>query len=195
MTGFTFDAKAALKAAQGRHNHPNRPNRPNGNISKGAGLGGFGRLGTERVPNHEIAPGELAREAYQERAATRNFSERQHRADAEEMDSRMRGNAPNTSSARADGLELDPDAGAYLDRMRLDGLATYGAMASAMGWGATRAWRAEAKLCAAGLVRYHEGRAVLPEGGRHDRVSAGDCSAGAGASCLEIWARSGARAV
>ena len=54
-------------------------------------------------------------------------------------------------TARADGL--DPDAGAYLDRLRLDGPATYGAMASAMGWGATRAWRAEAKLRALGLVQ------------------------------------------
>jgi len=61
--------------------------------------------------------------------------------------------------ARADGL--DPDAGAYLDRLRLDGPATYGAMASTLGWGATRAWRAEAKLRAAGLVRMGEqGRAV-----------------------------------
>ena len=61
--------------------------------------------------------------------------------------------------ARADGL--DPDAGAYLDRLHLHGPATYGAMASAMGWGATRAWRAEAKLRAAGLVVYCEGRAVV----------------------------------
>ena len=60
--------------------------------------------------------------------------------------------------ARADGL--DPDAGAYLNRLNLHGPATYGAMASAMGWGTTRAWRAEAKLRAAGLLVYDEaGRA------------------------------------
>ena len=67
---------------------------------------------------------------------------------------------------RADGLEAD--AGAYLDRLRLHGPATYGAMAAALGWGATRAWRAEAKLRAAGLVRMGElGRAetVPPRGG------------------------------
>ena len=52
--------------------------------------------------------------------------------------------------ARADGLE--PDAGAYFDRLRLHGPATYGAMASTLGWGATRAWRAEATLRAPGLV-------------------------------------------
>lgn len=60
--------------------------------------------------------------------------------------------------ARADGL--DPDACTYRDRLRLHGPSTYGAMASAMGWGATQAWRAEAKLRAAGLVEYREGRAV-----------------------------------
>lgn len=59
--------------------------------------------------------------------------------------------------ARADGLE--PDAGAYLDRLRIHGPATYGAMAAALGWGATRAWRAEAKLRAAGLVVYCDGQA------------------------------------
>ena len=67
--------------------------------------------------------------------------------------------------ARADGL--DPDAGAYLDRLRLHGPATYGAMASTLGWGATRAWRAEAKLRALGLVRMGElGRAVPTERGK-----------------------------
>lgn len=59
---------------------------------------------------------------------------------------------------RVDGLE--PDAGAYLDRLRLHGPATYGAMASAMGWGATKAWRAEATLRAAGMVEYSEGQTV-----------------------------------
>lgn len=68
-----------------------------------------------------------------------------------------------TPPARADGL--DPDAGAYLDRLRLHGPATYGAMASAMGWGATRAWRAEAFLRAAGLVVYCDGKAKAIERG------------------------------
>lgn len=55
------------------------------------------------------------------------------------------------AQGRTDGLE--PDTGAYLDRLRNHGPATYGAMATALGWGATRAWRAEAKLRALGLVR------------------------------------------
>lgn len=69
-----------------------------------------------------------------------------------------------TPPARADAL--DPDAGTYLDRLRLHGPQTYGAMARAMGWGATRAWQAEARLRAAGLVRYHEptGAASVTEG-------------------------------
>lgn len=54
------------------------------------------------------------------------------------------------SPVRADGL--DPDAGAYLDRLRLHGPASYGAMASSLGWGATRAWQAEARLREAGLA-------------------------------------------
>lgn len=66
--------------------------------------------------------------------------------------------------ARADGL--DSDAGAYLDRLRLHGPATYGAMASTLGWGATRAWQAEAKLRALGLVNYREGTAVPIERGQ-----------------------------
>ena len=68
-----------------------------------------------------------------------------------------------TPRARADGL--DPDAGAYLDRLRLHGPATYGAMASDLRWGATRAWRAEAKLRALGLIAYREGKAVPVDGG------------------------------
>ena len=53
---------------------------------------------------------------------------------------------------------LDPDAGAYLDWLRLHGPATYGAAASAMGWGATRAWQAETRLQKLGLVIHHNGK-------------------------------------
>jgi hypothetical protein len=61
--------------------------------------------------------------------------------------------------ARADGL--DPDAGAYLDRLRLHGPMTQGVAARAFCWGATRAWRAEATLRAAGAVTFDGcGRAV-----------------------------------
>jgi hypothetical protein len=158
MTGFTFDAKAALKVAQARHNPPIRPNRPNGSTSKGEGVGGFGGLGAKRVSYQEIARGEPERETREECATVRKFFENQYRADAEEIDSRMRENAPIISSARADGL--DPDAGAYFDRLHLYGPATYGAMAAALRWGATRAWQAEARLRAAGLIHYENGIAA-----------------------------------
>jgi len=68
------------------------------------------------------------------------------------------GERASPAPTRADGL--DPDGGAYLDRLRLHGPQSYGAMASALGWGATRAWQAEAKLRAAGLVVYQDGKAV-----------------------------------
>jgi len=71
------------------------------------------------------------------------------------------GGRASPAPARADGL--DPDAGAYLDRLRRHGPQSYGAMASTLGWGATRAWQAEAKLCAAGLVRYQDRKAVPTE--------------------------------
>jgi hypothetical protein len=61
--------------------------------------------------------------------------------------------------ARAD--VLNPDAGAYLDRLRLHGPMTQGVAARAFCWGATRAWRAEATLRAAGAVTFDGcGRAV-----------------------------------
>ena len=62
--------------------------------------------------------------------------------------------------AQSDGLH--PDARALLDLLRREGPQTYGAAASRLGWGATRAWQAEARLRAAGLVRHGEhGRAYV----------------------------------
>lgn len=62
----------------------------------------------------------------------------------------LSGRVTPAAQDRADGLE--PETGAYLDRLRIHGPATYGAMATALGWGATRALQAEAKLRALGLV-------------------------------------------
>ena len=62
--------------------------------------------------------------------------------------------------ARTHGL--DANAGKYLDFLHLHGPATYGAAAVALGWGATRAWQAEAQLKAAGLVQHNSlGKAAL----------------------------------
>ena len=54
-------------------------------------------------------------------------------------------------------LEITPGASdpeTYLAHLHASGPTTYGAAASSLGWGATRAWQAEAKLRAAGLVRH-----------------------------------------
>ena len=48
------------------------------------------------------------------------------------------------------GPQSDPDI--YLAFLRSNGNATYGAAATSLGWGATRAWQAEARLSAAGRV-------------------------------------------
>ena len=63
---------------------------------------------------------------------------------------------PKTESApaQADGLETDPAA--YLAFLREQGPHSYGAVARALGWGATRALRAEAELREAGEIRHHK---------------------------------------
>jgi hypothetical protein len=62
------------------------------------------------------------------------------------------GGTVSTGPAQSpDGLPAD--TAAYLDFLQRDGPSTYGAAAVALGWGATRAWLAEAQLKAAGLVR------------------------------------------
>ena len=58
----------------------------------------------------------------------------------------------------------DPDC--LLALLQTAGPMPYGAAASSLGWGATRAWQAETKLRAAELVRIGEfGRMVLAERG------------------------------
>ena len=73
----------------------------------------------------------------------------------------------------AQKLEIAPcasDAETYLAVLLRDGPQTYGAMASILGWGCTRAWQTEARLRAAGAVRYGEfGKAQPTERNTHDR--------------------------
>lgn len=83
MTAFTFDAQAALERAKKGQAIPNPPNRPNRSASAGAGLGGLGGLGAVRASHPEMKPAELARDAFEERAAIRQFDGRQDRATAE----------------------------------------------------------------------------------------------------------------
>lgn len=61
----------------------------------------------------------------------------------------------------AEKIRLD-DREQYLAHLREIGPTTYGAAATALGWGATRAWQAEARLRADGHVRIgKDGRAHL----------------------------------
>lgn len=70
---------------------------------------------------------------------------------------------PEPPPSRADGL--DADAGAYADFLRLHGPSTYGTAARELGIGGTRAWRAEERLRALGLVVYESGKSRATSGG------------------------------
>lgn len=64
------------------------------------------------------------------------------------------------------GMEEAPsglgDADAYARGLRLHGPTSYGVMARALGWGATRAWHAEDELRRAGRIAYdRQGRGRL----------------------------------
>ena len=66
------------------------------------------------------------------------------------------------TSGGAGAGQLHPDAAELADLLRLRGPTTYGAAASTLSWGAARAWQAEARLRAAGMVRLDKlGRAEL----------------------------------
>lgn len=69
-----------------------------------------------------------------------------------------------TCATQADrGARNSPDAAALLALLRDRGPLSYGAAASVLGWGATRAWRAEAALKAAGRIEHDRfGRAAIP---------------------------------
>ena len=56
MTGFVFDADAALKRARESCTGPNLPNRPNRDNLEAAKLGKFGGLGPVRTSDPEKAP-------------------------------------------------------------------------------------------------------------------------------------------
>jgi hypothetical protein len=61
-------------------------------------------------------------------------------------------------------LEIKPsafDPEIYLTHLRASGPTSYGAAATALGWGETRTWLAEAHLLAQGLVVYRHGKAEV----------------------------------
>lgn len=71
----------------------------------------------------------------------------------------------------------DPER--YLAHLREIGPTTYGAAASALGWGATRAWQAEARLGAGGKIRIGtDGRAYLSKGSSESTALVGNARQG-----------------
>ena len=75
---------------------------------------------------------------------------------------RPRGSNPETTPCAS-------DAETYLVMLHRSGPQTYGAMASILGWGGTRAWQTEARLRAAGLVALGAlGKAQPTERNTHD---------------------------
>lgn len=74
-------------------------------------------------------------------------------------------NSTNSTNLPSGSEELT-DAAALLAYLRVHGPASYGATATDLGWGATRAWRAETDLRAAGHVRLnHLGGMIIINGG------------------------------
>lgn len=91
---------------------------------------------------------------FEERAAIREHDGGQPRAEAEAAALAEVAQAAGMAPAALKRLWADhPDARAYLARLVQGGPATTGEAGTALGWGATRAWQAEARLRAAGLLR------------------------------------------
>ena len=69
---------------------------------------------------------------------------------------------------RAPIATLEDDAATLTEALRVHGPMTQGVAARALGWGATRAWRAEAMLRAAGALSFDAcGRAVAVKEARN----------------------------
>ena len=170
MTGFSFDARAALEAARKGRTLPNLPIRPDRNAAEETGLGGSGRLGAVRASDLEMTPEELAIDAFEERAAIREYCGGQPRAMAEAAALAEVAQAIGRTPEALRRLWADhPDVRAYLAHLTRHGPAFCGTAATALGWDATRTWQAEARLRAVGLVEIRDGRAWPKSGGRHAR--------------------------
>ena len=83
MTGFAFDAKAALHQARKCRGLPTLPTLPTDHSARAEKVGTVGKVGTVRASDPELPPVELARDIFEERAAIRQFDGGQNRAEAE----------------------------------------------------------------------------------------------------------------
>ncbi len=83
MSGFAFDAKAALHEARERRGLPTLPTLPTDRHAGAEKAGSVGKVGTVRASDPEMTPDELARDLHEERATIRQFDGGQDRAEAE----------------------------------------------------------------------------------------------------------------
>ena len=83
MSGFAFDAKAALHQARKCRGLPTLPTLPTDHPAGARKVGTVGKEGTVRASDPEMTPDELARDIFEERAAIRQFDGGQDRETAE----------------------------------------------------------------------------------------------------------------
>jgi hypothetical protein len=144
---------------------------------------------------------------YEERAAICEHDAGQSRSDAEAVAEATGGRPKETGattepvfSARPPARKLEivccaTDPQTLLGYLCREGPQTNGAAATALGWGATRAWRAEAGLKAAGLVRIGEFGQMVPGASRlsakTEKVEAGGTRQDR--PCIEVaeWDKTG----
>lgn len=108
----------------------------------------------ENAGNAEFAEkADIGIDAFEERTALREIDGGKDRADAERAAAAEVGQPLEQLLSRPDEPSDASDAEVLLALLRARGPTSYGAAATLLGWGATRAWRAEAELRAAGRVR------------------------------------------
>lgn len=151
-----FDPRAALAAIEAAP--PAASPRP-GNSQDSQDSQGVPPQGRETAPAHlRMAPdSQDSRDSQAPTGEKGTPAPMQARPDSQDSQDSQR--TPDTPEA---------DARAYLAHLTQHGPATVGAAGAALGWGATRAWQAEARLRAAGLVVYGDGKAAAVERQREE---------------------------
>jgi hypothetical protein len=83
MSGFAFDAKAALHQARKCRGLPTLPTLPTDHPAGAEKVGTVGKVGTVRASDLEMTPDECARDTFEERAAIPEHDGGQDRKTAE----------------------------------------------------------------------------------------------------------------
>ncbi len=158
-----FDVHRALLEIENDGQHVAKPAIPANQQVRLAELASLASLQHHRSSIAITDASEDALDAYEERVAIRVFDGGQPRAEAEA--------AALIEAANGAGLDANtlrrvwaehPDAIAYLSHLSATGPKTCGDAAAALKWNSMRAWQAEARLRAAGLVKLDgEGRASI----------------------------------